>query len=123
PTKTDPMPTPPTRTTSTLIIVALLMLMAGCAGMSKAEAKAKTHELTDALPQRVGTNPHNSDEGPVGALDPQSSPYYTYDVEVDIKPDTLERIRGELLDDLRDQGWAVHDRHPDDTTRAKFSFI
>ena|SRR5690625_3259475 len=113
----------------TLVCLLLMLLVASCAPgtdgntMTKDQARTKTHELTDALAQRVGTNPQPGGDGTRRGLGARPSYSYTYDVTVDIPSGTIERIRAELLDDLRDQGWTVHDDPMDNPQHARFRFL
>lgn len=75
--------------------------------MSKDEARKEVHQRVDKLAERIGTNPTVTLDGPAG-MDPEASTLdYSYDVDVDIDGGTLDKLRGPIADDMRDNGWAV----------------
>lgn len=84
----------------------------GDSSMTKDEARAEVHERVDEFAERIGTITETRADGPA-SLDPNVR-YISHDyrVRVDIEPGALERLRGEIADDMREHGWTVHDDMP-----------
>src|SRR5699024_6085680 len=90
-----------------LIAFIVMVLIMGCGGMSEDEARNEVHERVDKLAARIGTNPRVTLDGPAG-MDPEASTLdYSYDVDVDIEDGVLDKLRGPIAEEMRDDGWTV----------------
>src|SRR5699024_8956466 len=101
-----------------LMAFIVMVLIAGCGEMSKDEARKEVHQRVDKLAERIGTNPRVSNDGPAGLKPKAPTLDYSYSVDIDIDDGVLDKLRGPIADEMREQGWIVD--YDEDLDMASF---